>query len=45
VALAISDAAQAWAANWNDFEDEDRLVAEAEVAAPRFRDPAWTWQR
>lgn len=45
VALAISDAAQVWAANWNDFEDEEPLVAESEVAAPRFRDPAWTWQR
>jgi lipoyl(octanoyl) transferase len=45
VAHAISDAASAWSATWNDFEDEERLVAEAELSVPRFRDPAWTWQR
>jgi len=28
-----------------EVDDEERLVADAEVLAPRFRDPAWTWQR
>jgi lipoate-protein ligase A len=45
VALAISDAARVWPANWDEFEDELHLLAEAEVAAPRFRDPEWTWRR
>ena len=44
-AHAISDAARPWAARWNAVDDEEALIAEAEMTAPRFRDPAWTWQR
>ena len=44
-AHAISDAARPWAACWNAIDDEADLIAEAEMTAPRFRDPAWTWQR
>ncbi len=45
VAHAIRDAARSWTAHWHDVDDEECLIADAEVLAPRFRDPAWTWQR
>ena len=45
VARAIGDAAQPWAARWNTVVDDEDLIAEAEMTAPRFRDPSWTWQR
>lgn len=45
VARAIGDAAQPWAARWNAVVVDEDLIAEAEMTAPRFRDPAWTWQR
>ena len=45
VASAICDAARPWAGRWSVLDDEPGLLAEAALLAPRFRDPAWTWQR
>ncbi len=45
VALAVGAAARTWGAHWDSFNDEAALTAEAEALAPRFQDPAWTWQR
>jgi len=45
VALAIGDAALPWSDRWAAFDDEEHLLADAEIPAVRFRDPAWTWQR
>ena len=45
VARAVADAALPWGESWDSLEGEAVLIAEAEALAPRFRDPAWTWQR
>lgn len=46
LAHATAAAARGWGDPWVSLEDQVELViAEAAVLAPRFRDPAWTWQR
>jgi lipoate-protein ligase A len=45
VADGFARAARGWDAAWTELVDDRTTLAAAEAFAPRFRDPAWTWQR
>jgi lipoyl(octanoyl) transferase len=45
VADGIAGAARAWGPDWAELVNTDTVLDSAEVFAPGFRDPAWTWQR